>query len=155
MVDVIGTLRLDRLEANGRVERLPSGAGAPVPVSPGGHDFQWSNTFWICKYCMVKTKNPRSLLGGRRHCRNLPFVSLLEDSRGHALFHASLRDGGVFVFCKKCFYYACPHPRKLLEPCKPRPKDELEGSSNRFYIRKGLHPVSKEPLLRPSRLHGL
>ena len=92
-------------------------------------------------------------------CQGPPaFHGLLGNPRGHRLTMASTNDGKVIVFCDRCFHYASPHPRKLLRHCRGLPKvsKSFKGrecaSSERFYLSRHKHPVSKLRLLFASRV---
>ena len=151
MIDVLGVLRMSRLEKDAKAPRLPRGLTIKMG-NDDDHEFIWVNTFWCCTKCLGKTHSLSSIGQSRRKCiGRTPFDSLLLDPKGHNLHVAILRGGGIFVYCSTCFCYANPHPRKLNEVCRG---NALNNPFSRFYILKGRHPVSRRELLRPRRVHA-
>ena len=151
MIDVLKTIRLNRAKNRQRVKRLPEGvrfvAEKPQPMQ---HHFIWHKSIWFCSVCLTRTLLPATAV--RNKCSGSPpFKGLLKDPKGHCLWSAGLRGGGVIIYCTKCYFYASPHPRKLNKPCEGFPP--TAGSCEEFYLSRRQHPVSKERLLRPSRVN--
>ena len=162
MVDVLSTMSLSWSELQGKVRRLPS---TPLLLSRrqgiiNRHTFLWNSTCWVCSTCLFRTTRPSHY--GPMRCPGPPaFGGILADPKGHKLVIASTSDSNVIVFCRCCFHYAAPHPRLLLKPCKGLPiqrksfKGPFVASSERFYLLRHKHPVSKLRLFRPVPLHEL
>ena len=151
MVDVLGVLRLSRVEQQSRVTRLPRGLRWRNPnANADGHKFMWINNIWSCVNCVARTHNPSSLCPSRRRCHGIPsFAPLFDKQHGHDLFIATLRGGGVFVYCARCFCYASPYPRKLSCACDG---DARNNPTSRFYIKRGKCSVSRRQLMKPIRM---
>ena len=150
MIDVLGVLRMSRLE-EANAKRLPNGMRHRLKKGRGDdHEFMWVDPYWYCSKCLLRTNNPSVVGQSRRKCiGNTPFDKLLLDPKGHKLHVACVSGGGVFLFCNVCFCYANPHPRRLCEPCGGT---DLNNSSSRFYIAKGKHPISRKALLCQRRV---
>ena len=152
MVDALSTLRLDRAETRLRVPLLPVGVRMPNSTASDGHRnhvLVWNGSTWFCSVCLYRTLLPMSD-NSKRRCPGPPaFSGLLQDHRGHELSTAAVSGGGVILFCRKCYHYASPHPRKLSFRCSGRPENR---SSEKFYLSRLVHPVGKQRLLHPVRV---
>ena len=153
MLDVLSVLKAQRQEARGKFPRIP--AGVPSLATDNvktQHQFAWNGKLWICKECLLRTRNPSLLSSSSRRCQGPPlFKGLLKDPGDHTLWTAAVNDGGVMLFCSVCFHHAAPHPRKLLEPC---PGPVLAQSGEKYYLTRRKHPVSKLRLLHPVQVHA-
>ena len=155
MVDVLRSLRLDRVETRIKLSRIP--VGLPGPRQPDcdkvkhKHIFIWKGKCWMCSVCLKRTRVPLS----HQSCKSCPgpppFAGLLKDSKGHTLWSAALEGGGVVLYCSKCYHYASPHPRRLRGSCSQVP--DVFKPSEEFYLRKLVHPVSRLRMLRPIRMN--
>ena len=152
MVDCLKDLSVSRAETQqGKLKRLPDGFTPPTSAANRDckrpHRFCWRTKYWVCEVCLFRTKtisptNKPSL------CPGPPlFAGLLSSNCGHRLWHAGLQHGGAILYCDVCFHYAAPHPRLLCKPCIGSAPNSF--SSERFYLRRRLHPITKERLLLP------
>ena len=109
MVDVLSTLRLSRVESQGRVHRLPVSA-RPIGFGEAPketHDFRWFGKCWVCTKCLFRTVRPTSVSSTRKVCKGESHLAtLLSTNRGHRLWTANVQGGGVVVYCSKCWGYA-------------------------------------------------
>ena len=158
MVDELATIHATRLEQMGVCRRLLAGTHLPSLHTGSGatHAFVWRSNRWICSICLVRTTNANRLSGPAGRCKGPPpFKGLLRNPSkgGHQLWASATSEGDAFVYCSKCFHYACPHPRKLCKPCVPLLPHVY--SSERYYISKRLRPVSQLRLLLPVAVHDL
>ena len=141
LVDVLGVLRMSRLEQFGRTPKLPKGLRWKNPYSShNDHQFMWINN----------TRKPNDLRPSRRQCTGPPQVcSLFDNAMNHKINVSALKNGEVFVFCSRCFCYAAPHPRRLVHLCDG---DARNNPASRYYISRGFHPVTRERLQRPLKV---
>ena len=157
MVDCLKDLSLTRAETIGKLERLPE--GTVVPSASGtraikqGHSFKWNGKMFVCSICLGRTAS----LAGRSSlsvlCSGPPaFAGLLElgGSNRHDLWSAGIKEGGVLLFCSRCYHYAAPHPRKLLAKCPGQPCSD--ASSEMFYLKRRRHPISRSRLFMPTKV---
>ena len=157
MVDCLMDLSLTRSETQGRLVRLPKGAVLPLDVTSSlkgskSHSLRWHGKFWCCDICLIRTRNCSSV---SKSCPGPPlFGSLLAKPGhlGHCLWSAGVSGGGAILYCNKCFHYASPHPRLLMQPCVGTHKGKF--SSEKYYILRRRHPVCKSLLLMPLRVSG-
>ena len=154
MIGTLSSFNLSRPEMQTRVPRLPRGVVFPGAVSSSdvdkAHKFMWQGKMWFCTICLKQTLLPTSC---RSPCMGPPlFEALLRDSKGHQLSFAALKGGGVILFCTLCYRYASPHPRMLKRRCQGHP---IAGSSEKHYLVRRMHPVTRQSLCRPVPLHGL
>ena len=153
MIDTLRGLRLSRLEVDGKVRRLPKGVAmrSIVKGDETPHRYVWHNNMWICSVCCVRTSSLSSVRSKSSACRGPPlFAGLMKEPRGHSLVVSSC-DNVPFLFCTVCYRYANPFPRKLTRVC---PGSGCANSSERFYLVRQRHPVSKLRISRPIALHG-
>ena len=123
----------------------------PTVKEKGVHDFCWNKSHWSCRTCFFGTGNPSGLGVQARQRKGPPaFKGLLKDAKNHKLWIASFSDGGVMLFCSNCYHYASPHPRLLAHEC--RGKVDIHRSSEEFYLKRNMHPVSKFRFSRPFRV---
>ena len=154
MVDVLGTLRLSRVESNGRVPRLPvltrhvATEGSPKD----SHCFKWYGKCWVCIKCFFRTVHPSSVSPTRKYCKGVsPMAAVLHADRGHRLWTSNVHGGGEIVYCSKCWGYASAYPRKLLHDCSPVPLSCSHAIRDCILERR--HPRSKARIPKPARLH--
>ena len=153
MVDALSSLRLSRIEQQGRVERLPTHASWR-PSTKHEHDLRWHGKMWVCTKCFYRTSSPLSLSSSRRFCLKAdPLNAILKSDKGHMLWQATVAGGGTVIYCSRCWHYASSYPRNLLLPCQPGVL-KLRPCA-KFHLINRRHPVSCSRLLRPLRLHAL
>ena len=152
MIDTLEGLRSSRVDGKVNYPRFPTDL-VPKMVKPKvGHHYVWNGSLWSCNFCFLRTSSPVSLSSSRRSCIGFsPFCKFRIDSRGHNLWFA-FTDSGLILFCSDCYCYGSAFPRDLRSPCRGRPS--VEGSSNGFYLRKGIHPRFRVPFSKPFPLHA-
>ena len=157
MVDCLMDVSLSRTELQGKLKRLPKGSKLPLDVtcSLNGsrkHSLKWQGRFWVCEVCFIRSK---SVSGFSKVCQGPPlFGSLLATPGrlGHCLWSAGVSGGGALLYCNRCFHYASPHPRLLMQPCIGTISGKF--SSEKYYLLRRRHPVCKSRLLLPCRVPG-
>ena len=146
-VDVLYETRLQRMENRVNAARLPAGTMQLKTKATGSHNFCWMGNIWMCTFCLRRSSCPNMDSVIYSKCKGTtPLDEIIRHPRGHALKAALIHGGGTLIFCSKCFYYASPYPRKLMEPCGG--KTTVINPSAEFYLRKNRHPVTRERLLR-------
>ena len=146
MVDALQALRNDRIGKD-KFPRLPSGVASLRSTSSSPHSFVCKGAFWYCKVCYFRTSSPLSQ-SSRRYCSGFsPSQCFNDDNRGHKLWVSHCQDGEPLLFCSRCWYYGSSFLRNLKHQCPGPPG--IKGSSVKFYLVRGQHPVSK---LRFSKL---
>ena len=150
MIDSLKDLKADRFGKQG-LRRLSTGMRLKIDDNTdtrAAHNFSWNGNMWECSSCCFRSKDPLSLGLKARHCQGQqPFASVLAEPRDHRLVVGSFRNGGVILYCSKCFHYANPHPRMLGKKCKG--SVDPRRSSEHFYLSRHMHPVSKLRFFRP------
>ena len=149
MIDVLQSMRMSRIEKFGRPTRVAANTRWPRRHKDE-HKFAWCKNAWVCQVCLLRKSSVTSRLSS---CSLLPrYSTLLSNMRGHILMTCTDAEGIPFVYCRRCFLYANPHPRKLRRPCCGA---AVVNSSSKFYILRLRHPVSRLRLSRASRVHDL
>ena len=153
MVDVLSTLKKSRHEANRRFERLDAGTCALVSKADKveQHVFHWHSTVWVCVNCLLRVKNPSVVSQTNMRCKGTSHLAkLLSDCKGHSLVLATVQGGIPIVWCRKCWCFASFSPKNLGNACLG--KEACDFSSNKFYLSRFMHPVSKLRIVRPNFL---
>ena len=154
MVDTLNVLHTSRMQSVEMYPRLPRGRALSAMSGPNAHSYVWNGKFWFCNVCFLRTSSPSSLSSSRRHCIGFsPFDRFRLDSRGHTLWlaFASQEEGHPIICCSKCWFYGSVFVKGLNSPCEGGP---TVGSSTKFYLSRGLHPISHLPFSKPVALHG-
>ena len=153
MVDTLLALHNSRGDNKTKYPRLPAHVVPKGEVVRRQNQYVWNGSFWFCNICFLRTSSPVSLSSSRRNCIGFsPFSDLQIDPRGHNLLLAFADESEFILFCSKCWCYGSVFPRDLTIACRGKPS--VEGSSNGFYLRKGVHPRSRRPFSRPFPLHA-
>ena len=149
MVDVLSTLKRSRHEANCRFERLDNNAPSlrSKDNSKQSHVFHWHNTHWVCISCLTRVKHLGVGQSLSSCSGNSPISELLSDCKGHSLVLANVQGGIPIVWCRKCWCFASFSPKSL--GCACQGDVACVASSNKFYLSRFLHPVSKLRIERP------
>ena len=106
---------------------------------------------WICTRCFVRCSSPGLLPSARRRCAGVShFDRLLRDPKGHELWGTGVLGRKPLIYCKLCWHYCSAYSRKLKVACLRG--DSCTRPSVKSYLRKGLHPISREPFSCPIRL---
>ena len=154
MIDCLQALHLERIDRHGKLPRLPVGVihdSGNGKSGPDGHSYWWNGKHWICRKCFVRTKSPSFQGSTRGACKGTSFFdSLLLDHQKHTLFSAQVSDGTPILFCKRCWHYASDHPKQLKVECAG--EGTVLKPSVKFYLAKGVHPISRLPFSKPLRV---
>ena len=146
MLETLDSIRLER-SSQAKFPRLETGTSLAMPKVYGHHNYVWNGSFWFCNICYLRTSSPQSLSSSRRNCiGSSPFDRFKSDSKGHCLFFAFC-EGSTIVYCSRCWCFSCAVSRNLSREC--RSSSAANYSSNKFYLSRGKHPVSKLKFSKP------